>query len=133
MPETAPQKPLIDKLGVKPGQHIIVLGIDDEAFLASVEQRSGEHTCSPGTEEGGCDIIFLGIEDEEDLTWLKRVQGHLKPSGAIWAIFHKGRTEGITASDVRAAGLECGLVDIKVVSFSATHTGLMFVVPIAER
>jgi len=34
---------------------------------------------------------------------------------------------------VRSAGLKAGLVDIKVVSFSATHTALKFVLPKAKR
>lgn len=32
-----------------------------------------------------------------------------------------------------AAGKEAGLVDIKVVRFSETHTALKFVIPLARR
>jgi hypothetical protein len=39
----------------------------------------------------------------------------------------------ITESDVMAAGKKAGLVDVKVVSFSETHTAEKFVIPVAKR
>jgi hypothetical protein len=47
-------------------------------------------------------------------------------------VYRKGQ-KSITETDVRSAGLQAGLVDIKVVSFSATHTALKFVVPKSKR
>jgi hypothetical protein len=56
----------------------------------------------------------------------------LKPAGALWVVRPKGRRE-ITESDVMAAGKAAGLVDVKVVSFSDTHTAEKFVIPVAQR
>jgi hypothetical protein len=56
----------------------------------------------------------------------------LKPNGALWVIRPKGRPE-ITESAVMVAGQAAGLVDVKVVSFSATHTAEKFVIPIKDR
>jgi hypothetical protein len=39
----------------------------------------------------------------------------------------------IKESDVLAAGKESGLIDVKVVRFSETHTALKFVVPVSQR
>ena len=56
----------------------------------------------------------------------------LKPNGALWVIRPKGRPE-ISEAAVRAAGRAAGLVDVKVVGFSPTHTAEKFVVPLAKR
>jgi hypothetical protein len=39
----------------------------------------------------------------------------------------------ITEGDVMAAGKAAGLVDVKVVRFSETHTAEKFVIPVALR
>jgi hypothetical protein len=44
----------------------------------------------------------------------------------------KGRTE-ITEDDVMKAGKAAGLVDVKVVRFSETHTAEKFVIPLSRR
>ena len=56
----------------------------------------------------------------------------LKPDGALWIVYPKGVPE-IREMDVLLAGREAGLKDTKVASFSATHTALRFVIPIAKR
>jgi len=56
----------------------------------------------------------------------------LKPNGALWVIRPKGRPE-ISERAVMDAGKAAGLVDVKVVSFSPTHTAEKFVIPIAKR
>ena len=55
-----------------------------------------------------------------------------QPDGAIWVVRPKGRQE-ITEQDTMAAGKAAGLVDVKVVGFSETHTAEKFVVPLARR
>jgi hypothetical protein len=46
----------------------------------------------------------------------------------LWIVYPKGKQE-ITELQVIEAGRQAGLVDVKVVSFSATHTALKFVRP----
>jgi len=55
-----------------------------------------------------------------------------QPAGAIWIVYPKGRTE-ITENDVLSTGRVVGLKDVKVCSFSATHTALKFVIPVSLR
>lgn len=55
-----------------------------------------------------------------------------KPNGAVWAVFRKGRKD-FNENDVLRLGLESGLVDVKVVRFSDTHTALKFVIRKADR
>jgi hypothetical protein len=50
----------------------------------------------------------------------------------LWVIRPKGRKE-ISEQSVMAAGKAAGLVDVKVVSFSPTHTAEKFVIPVKNR
>ena len=63
---------------------------------------------------------------------VKKVVPSLASNGALWIVYPKGRKE-ITELQVLNAGRATGLVDIKVVSYSATHTALKFVLPKAKR
>jgi hypothetical protein len=56
----------------------------------------------------------------------------MKQNGALWVIRPKGRKE-ISERAVMDAGKAAGLVDVKVVSFSETHTAEKFVIPVAQR
>ncbi len=63
---------------------------------------------------------------------IKKLIPSLASNGAIWIVYPKGRKE-ITEMQVLAAGRIAGLVDIKVVGYSATHTALKFVRPKTKR
>jgi hypothetical protein len=56
----------------------------------------------------------------------------LKSNGALWIVRPKGHPE-ISEAAVMAAGKAARLVDVKVVSFLATHTAEKFVIPIKDR
>jgi hypothetical protein len=78
------------------------------------------------------DAIFFGATDVSQLQRLAKVKTLMKPNGAVWVIRPKGRPE-ISEGAVRAAGRAAGLVDVKVVSFSDTHTAEKFVIPLSKR
>ncbi len=79
-----------------------------------------------------CDAIFLGVTREAELSRLAKLKASLKPNGALWIIRPKGRPE-ISERATMAAGKAAGLVDVKVVGFSPTHTAEKFVIPVAQR
>ncbi len=56
----------------------------------------------------------------------------MKPAGALWVIYPKGVT-AIREIDVIDTGRTAGLKDVNACAFSATHTGLKFVIPVAAR
>ena len=58
--------------------------------------------------------------------------GWIEPAGAVWAVWPKGRKD-LNENHVREAAFDAGLVDVKVVRFSATHSGLKLVIPKAKR
>jgi hypothetical protein len=122
-------RPLLDKLGVKPGQKISVLGLRDKAFLDRLKDRSRDVASRPRKDS---DVIFLYIDDRRDLPRLAGLREYLKPAGAVWVLWPKGRRE-FREDDIRAFGPEAGLVDVKVVAFSATLSALKMVIPVALR
>lgn len=122
-------KSRLDKLGVKPGHVVVVIGLDDPPFVAELTERAGRVRRRPAKD---ADIVFVGADVRSDLDRLERLMGYLRPNGALWVIRPKGG-RAITESDVLAGGKAAGLVDVKVVRFSETHTAEKFVIPVAAR
>jgi hypothetical protein len=120
----------LQKLGVKPEWRVSAIGIDDEGFLAELERAVAFLSIGRTAKES--DAIFYGVSREAELTRIEKLKGALKPNGALWTIRPKGRPE-ISEGSVMAAGKAAGLVDVKVVSFSPTHTAEKFVIPLASR
>ena len=121
---------LIDKLGVKPGQKIAVLGVESAEFLTELAARVPEY--SRGKRVAGADLIFFSAEAVADLAQLSSLGRSIQRDGAIWVVYPKGQKH-IREIDVINAGKAAGLTDNKVCSFSATHTALRFCIPVAKR
>jgi len=111
-------KTLADKLGVKPGQAVAVVGdVGPEGGLFPERVEPAEaHT------------IFLGASSLADLDRLPELEG----DGALWIVAPKGGVEP-RESQVLAAGRAAGLKDVKVVRWSDTHTAHKFVIPVENR
>ena len=103
-----------DKLGVKAGTKVALLGMQDDDFLRELKERGAEIVRT------GADLAFLAAEAMSDLGKLGGIG-----AGAVWVVYPKG-VKSITENNVLAAGRAAGLVDIKVASFSSTHTALKF-------
>ncbi len=141
MPQKNPSKPrdperdyshrtLAEKLGLKPGQRIAVLGVEDAEFQRDLEAIVPDY--SRGNRVGDADLIFFSAEARDDLSKLKSLSRSICKSGGIWVVYPKGQSH-IREIDVINAGKSAGLTDNKVVRFSATHTALRFVIPLAKR
>lgn len=125
----------LDKLGVKAGLAIALLNVDDEAFSGELS-GCGATVKQPGpagtAKLRDMDVIFFGASHTSALARLAALREAIRPAGAIWVIRPKGQ-KSITEADTMAAGKRAGLVDVKVVSFSETHTAEKFVIPVASR
>jgi hypothetical protein len=121
---------LMDKLGVKPGMRVSVLGIDDAAFWRDLEARAPDLT--RGRARPGSELIVVGMKMLADLARLRSLRDAIVPGGAIWVVWPKGQ-KAFREDDVRAAGPGAGLVDVKVVSVSETLSGLKMMIPRAQR
>jgi hypothetical protein len=122
-------KSLLDKLGVKPGDSVSLQGSFSADFLAELKQRGALVARGKSTAPSW---IFLAADSLADLAGVKSAANALKNSAALWIVYPKGQ-KSITEHHVRGAGLRSGLTDIKVASFSPTHTALKFVIPVAKR
>ncbi|MSQ13165.1 MAG: DUF3052 family protein [Dehalococcoidia bacterium] len=121
---------LLDKLGVKPGMSIAVVGVQDGDFLAQLGERVPKLSeCKPGAE---LDLVFFETDEREGLEWLESLGKAIKKAGAIWIVAQKGSTE-VREVDVLTSGRAAGLVNVKVAAFSETHTAHKMVVPKAAR
>ncbi len=121
-------RPLLDRLGVRAGMRVSVLGDFTESFLALLRERVGEVADDPA----GCDIVFLAAEDRTQLAGAAMVAANLRHDAALWIVRPRG-SSAITEGETRAAGLAAGLVDVKVVHFSDTHTAFKFVFRVRDR
>lgn len=121
---------LIDKLGIKPGARVSILNVDDADFMAQLIDRTSD--ISLGGASTSCDAVFLGVDQPDDMAPMAALRGIIKPDGAVWVVYRKGRKD-FNENDVLRLGLETGLVDVKVVSFSSTHAATKFVIRKAER
>jgi Protein of unknown function (DUF3052) len=121
---------LLDKLGVKPGQRIALVGIKDAEFRRELVARVPEFAREKPQDD--LDLVFYRAESAEALPRLKNLARVIKRDGAIWVIYPKGRAH-LCELDVFTAGKAAGLVDNKVARFSETHTALRFVIPLAKR
>lgn len=124
-------KGLIDKLGVKAGSQVAVLGITDADFARDLRERLGREPAREAA--AGLDFIFHAADSPGELAKLKSLRKNLQPAGAIWVVSLKGKAAKIKDTEVMRAARVAGLVDVKVCSFSATHTALKLVIPRAAR
>jgi hypothetical protein len=117
----------LDKLGVKAGMKLALVGTLDKDFRAELSGRA-----PPGRLGAGMDAIFFAAEKAADLKRLEALRAKLAPAGAIWVIRKKGGGP-VTEKAVLSAAKEAGLVDVKVVAFSETHTAEKLVIPVKKR
>ena len=122
------KRPLLDKLGVRPGMRVATLGLFAADFLTPLRGRAAEVVADPA----GCDIVFLAAEDRPQLTQVARLAADLRRDAALWIVRPRG-SSAITERETLAAGLEAGLVDVKVVHFSETHSAAKFVYRLRDR
>jgi hypothetical protein len=120
----------LQKIGVKPEWRASAIGVADVTFLKELE--AGVALLSIGRVLKASDAIFYGVTRDAELSRLEKLKASLKPDGALWIIRPKGRPE-ISERATMAAGKAAGLVDVKVVGFSPTHTAEKFVIPIRQR
>jgi hypothetical protein len=125
--------PLVAKLGIKPGTRAQIVNppADFPETLGSMPEGVML------TPRGALDFAMLFTSTKEDLA--KRfpvLRDRLAAGGMLWVAWPKqssGVATELTESVVRAAGLEFGLVDVKVCAVDSTWSGLKFVRRLSDR
>jgi hypothetical protein len=123
-------KSTAEKLGIKPGLIISAIALSDDKFVADLRAVAKKFSDSKPLKDS--DLMFVGAERAAALARITKLADSLASTGALWIVYPKGKQE-IKEQHVLDAGKQAGLVDVKVVSFSATHTALKFVRPKARR
>jgi hypothetical protein len=112
---------------VKPGQRVAVVGVEDAELTAGLAERA---ELVDG--DGPVDHLFVALDVPPDLEGLAAYVPRIAPAGALWTVRVKGGRD-VTEADVLGAGRAAGLVDVKVVRLSDTHSAFKFVVPVSRR
>ena len=123
--------PRLDKLGVKPGSRVAIVGLDDAAFETELRDRTTDIT--HGDPLPDTDLVFLAADDHAALAALPALRDRIRPNGAIWVISRKGVAATLRDVEVIAAAIANDLVDNKVASFDDTRTSARLVIPVALR
>jgi hypothetical protein len=123
--------PLLDKLGVRPGMRVAIIDVEDETIRPFLADRTSDIT--EGWPAPETDIVLFGAESTDALEPLGALSARIRRNGAVWVVSRKGKTATLRDVAVIDAAKAAGLIDNKVVSFSATHTALRLVIPVARR
>jgi hypothetical protein len=121
---------LIDKLDIKPGALVSVLGVTDAGFLAQLAARTPN--VSLGKLNIKSAVILLAVEKPRDIDKIQRVAEKMARTAMLWVVHPKG-VNGVKDTDIFAACDTAGLTYTKVARFSATHTAEKLVVPVSMR
>ena len=128
-------KDLTDKLGIKPGDAVLLAGAADRDLVARARAKAGRPAARPGE---FADVVLYWPKTASEITaQLRALRGRIVESGGIWVISAKRDRERkdrpYLASDVIGLGLAAGLVDNKVCAISDDDTAMRFVIRRADR
>jgi hypothetical protein len=113
----------LDKIGVKPGLRVAILGVDDPDLAAELIAMGAP----PLDDATNLDLLFYAADNAEALSHIGGLVPSLGEKGALWVVSAKGEAASVRDIEIMAAARAVGLVDNKVVGFSGTHTALRFV------
>jgi hypothetical protein len=123
--------PLTAKLGVGEDNRSLVVGPAPDAVmeqLPEVHRRAGN---------AAYDVVVAFCPDQRALTArLASLSGRITTSGSLWLCWPKrssGMTTDLGEAKVRTAGLDSGLVDVKVAAVDPVWSALKFVLRRADR
>ncbi|WFU34058.1 DUF3052 domain-containing protein [Bradyrhizobium brasilense] len=128
-------KPVVQKLGLKPGFCIFVDGLS--VPYGDVVGELPADVLVTKTARAPLDAVHLFAAKAEGLAArLRRYRHAIAPDGMIWVSWPKkssGVATDLTERQVRETGLASGLVDVKVCAVDDVWSGLKFVIPVKDR
>ena len=134
--------PLVRKLGFKPGQSALLIGvpatvpeiIDYPDFGWRLDVETVESL--PG-DMPALDVVHLFTKERAVLAAaLPVLAGLIKPAGMIWVSWPKKASKvptDVTEDVIRDLALSMDLVDVKVCAVDPVWSGLKLVIPVAKR
>jgi len=129
------KKSLVEKLGIKEGFAISIIGAPEDYAATLGKLPSGVKQTKKL--EGPLDFVQFFCSKRAQLEEnFRRLKGALSTSGMLWVSWPKGSSgvpTDLTENVVREIGLKNGLVDVKVCAVDETWSGLKFVYRIKDR
>jgi len=125
-----PPKRLIDKLDVRTDAKVWLFHVDDETLIGQLAAQTTNVVSGRSARQ--CDVVFVGVEQTEQLDRIGRAMDAIRDDGAIWVIHPKGKA-GVADTAIFKKAVEIGLTYVKVARVSDTHTAEKLVRPLAGR
>ncbi len=127
--------PLIRKLGIRSGDRMWLF--DPPPGYRDLLGTLPEGAREAGRGERGVEFLHVFATTRAALArGLMEARARMAENGMVWLSWPKKASGVATELDgnvVRVAGLEEGLVDIKVCAVDDVWSGLKFVIPVADR
>lgn len=128
--------PLYKKLGIKAG-YSLYIEYEPDHYFTLIQDLPDEVNWVADPSLEGVDFIHYFTRDKRELAEaFARLKPLMKKTGTIWVSWPKGKSKipkDIKDADIRAAGLEAGLVDCKVCAVDKDWSGLKFVYRVTDR
>lgn len=125
-----------DKLGLKPGHAVRVIGKGDQDLLARVREKIGRGLIR----QGQADVILYWPKTvAEILPTLAELKSTLVPNGGLWVITAKKNQTSASGMAyynqdlLIPIGQAAGLVDNKICSLSEKESAMRFVIRKVDR
>ena len=127
--------PLSQKLGIKPGFRVALVGAPEGFRLELGELPDGVSFLTSLASQ--LDLILFFTKSQSELTRnFSRLAAKLAPAGMLWIAWPKkasGVATDLADYHVRQIGLDAGLVDVKVCAVNEIWSGLKFVIRVKDR
>jgi hypothetical protein len=128
-------KPLVQKLGIRPGFCIFVDGLSTP--YGDVVGQLPDGVTIARTAKAPLDMVHVfAVEAKGLAARLRGYRNAIAPDGMIWASWPKkasGVATDVTEALVRETALANGLVDIKICAVDDVWSGLKLVIPVKDR
>src|SRR6266849_4866197 len=123
-------KEVLDKLGVKPGDAVLIAGAADAELAARTRRKTGR---APARAAELADVVLYWPRSAGENTGrLRALRKRIVETAGIWVISAKRGQERsgrpYLGNEVIALGLAAGLVDNKICSISERDTAMRFVI-----
>ncbi len=129
-------KPLVQKLGFKPGDRVALSGAPS-GFLDELRPLpEGVHLVTSAGRVPLDGVLLFAPEQARLERELSKWIGRLAPAGMLWVAWPKRAAKVPTDLDenvVRRIGLAAGVVDVKVCAVNEVWSGLKFVRRLKDR
>ena len=125
---------VLDKLSVKDGMRVLLVGQVPDALRSRLAERSAIDLVAAADDDPVNLVLFAPADSGRVKSELARQRSRITPDGAIWVLTPKrGRPGYIRQEALIPQGKAVGLVDNKICSVDETTSAMRFVMPVAWR